>query len=186
MGLLQAELQGEDAQKSLGQIDELIGQSIDTSRSLTLELSPPILQEQKLSRIMAWLASWMKERHGLVIELEMETATATAPIAEDVRILLFQAVREVLFNVVKHAGVQRAHVRVTHPGGDHVQITVADSGIGFDPSSCANRSSTNTGFGLFNIKKRLQLIDGRLEVRSASGKGTCVTLKAPYQQARQL
>ena len=80
------------------------------SRSLTSELSHPALSEPDLRAALEWLAAWMKEKHGL--EVEVNAAQAVSVEAEETRIMLVQAVRELLFNVAKHAGVKRAQVRL--------------------------------------------------------------------------
>jgi len=156
------------------EIQQLLTESIEASRSLTAELSPPILHEGGLEAGLGWLALWMREKHGLAVTLSVEEDVA--PAAEDVSILLFESVRELLFNVVKHAKVRSATVRVRPVKAQMVEITVSDEGVGFDPASL---KFAREGFGLFSIRERLDLVGGRLEIHSTPRHGTTMTLLAP-------
>jgi signal transduction histidine kinase len=104
----------------------------------------------------------------------------TLAICKDVAVLLFQTVRELLVNVVKHAQAQKVTVAIGRNGGN-VQITVEDDGVGFDPSDISSRWNRNGGFGLFSIRERLGHLGGQLKVRSKSGHGTRVSLVAPLK-----
>ncbi|MCE5279330.1 MAG: PAS domain S-box protein [Planctomycetaceae bacterium] len=157
-------------------IDELVSESIQTSRSLTAELSPPILYEGGLVAALEWLARWMQDKHALTVDIE---APQVAPeLCEEVTVLLFQATRELLFNIVKHAGVSSAAVKVTRSDGT-VTIHVADQGNGFDADALRAQGRTAGGFGLFSISERIDLLGGRMEVDSAPRQGSRFTLTAP-------
>jgi len=162
--------------KEAEQVGELIAESLGASRALTAELSPPILYTRGLVAALQWLARWMYERQGLTVGLE--AVGEVDPLAEDVTVLLFQATRELLFNIVKHAGVKAAHVQVAQLDG-WVRITVEDYGGGFDPSHLRVEGGSSGGFGLFSIRERLDLLGGKLEMQSAPGRGSRFTLVAP-------
>jgi PAS domain S-box-containing protein len=162
--------------KEAGELSELIADSIETSRSLTAELSPPVLKSG-LVPALEWLARWMRDRHGLVIELD--ASVQTEPLAENVKVLLFQAARELLFNVVKHAGVKAARMIVSRD--DHrVVVTVEDKGRGFDPARQPGDTGQTGGLGLFAIAERLELLGGLLRIDSAPGQGSRLTLTVPF------
>jgi signal transduction histidine kinase len=93
------------------------------------------------------------------------------------RTILFRAVRELLINVAKHAGVHRAMVRISE-SENHVTIVVEDNGAGFDPRVLRSSSMTR-GFGLFSIRERLDYLGGKLEIQSRRGKKTTVTITMP-------
>ncbi|MEW6750083.1 MAG: PAS domain-containing protein, partial [Candidatus Latescibacterota bacterium] len=153
---------GPEPQGSLEQVRELVNESIQVSRSLTAELSPPILHEAGLSAGLSWLARWMRDKHGLEVELDLDRQAD--PRREDVRVLLFEATRELLLNVVKHAGVTRARVRLAPLAGEEVEVVVSDQGAGFDPAALPGAGPAGGGFGLFSIRERLALLGGRLEI----------------------
>jgi len=164
-----------DVAESLNEIGELIGQTIESSRSLTFELSPPVLYELGFEPAVEWLVRHTRRRHGLSTDFKSDGRPK--PLDHDVRVLLFQAVRELLVNVVKHAKATSVTVS-TRRVGDKIQVSVADDGVGFDISELSSQGYKTGGFGLFNIRERLGQIGGRLNVESKPGLGTKVTLVA--------
>ena len=111
-------------------LDMLLGQCIDESRSVTMELSPPVLYDAGLASALEWLARQMQLNYGLLVEVEADVKAE--PEAEDIKVLLFQSVRELLFNVVKHAGAQNASVKMSLTPDQQVRIDVVDKGAGFN------------------------------------------------------
>jgi signal transduction histidine kinase/ActR/RegA family two-component response regulator len=164
----------------LTKVNELLDQSIAAARSLTAELAPPILYDGTMNDALRWLVRWMQEKHDFTVALEGDERI---DVPLDTRLLLFQAVRELLFNAVKHAAVDRARVRLERADRAFVRVTVADEGRGFDPLHSAAHEKSTGGFGLFNIRERLEWIGGRLEIDSAPGRGTRVAAWAPLQSA---
>jgi PAS domain S-box-containing protein len=163
--------------QAAGEIEHLLDECISSARLLTSELSPTVLQEAGLGPGLVWLARWMADRHGLHVDLDIRGSLP--PLGEDVKVLLFESVRELLFNAVKHAQVASARVIVSgDPNGD-VRITVSDRGRGFDPNALRNASESGRAFGLFSIRERLELLGGRMDINSAPGDGSRFTLTTP-------
>jgi PAS domain S-box-containing protein len=160
-----------------GELQELIEQSIECSRTLTGELSPPILHHGGLVPALEWLAGWMREKHGMTIDLQTEKDADLE--SEDMKILLFQSVRELLLNAVKHAQVNTAQVSLRRISGA-MELMVSDQGVGFDPQAAIPHTG-RAGFGLFSIRERLDLLGGTLEVESAPGQGSRFRLLAPLE-----
>ena len=165
-----------DMQRDVTVAGDLIAESIRTSRQLTAELNPPILYEGGLAPALESLARWMRERHGLLVELKIRDRIEHP--AQEMTVLLYQATRELLFNVVKHAGVKHAILEAKDEGDDLV-ISVADDGSGFEPSTLRAEGGTDGGFGLVSIRERLALLGGTLEIQSAPNQGCRFTLVAP-------
>ena len=163
------------------EITALLEEAIEHARSLTRDLSPPILTAGGLLPALDWLAHWMEEKHHLKVDLRLDETAV--PDAEDLTILLFQSVRELLFNVVKHAKVATARVEMARRDGQ-VEILVTDTGVGFDPAFLRVEGGVVGGFGLFSIRQRMELLGGRLEIESTPGQGSRFTLRAPLQPAR--
>jgi PAS domain S-box-containing protein len=158
-------------------VDQLLTEAIRMSRSLSAELSPPVLHVNGLSAGLEWLQRSMRERHDFHVDLDLE---GNPDLPEDVRVLLFESVRELMFNAAKHAGVSRARVGLRAPGaGGDLAITISDEGAGFDPGS-VTAAADGGGFGLFSIRERTELIGGRFEVASAPGRGSCFTIRLPH------
>jgi PAS domain S-box-containing protein len=166
----------QDAQSATAQITELIDEAIETSRSLTAQLSPPILTQGGLIAGMEWLARWMHDKHGLSVNLQIHEIVESP--SENLTIFLFHATRELLFNVIKHSEVMTARVEVIKLDGN-IQIEVADDGVGFDPNKLDSTDDLS-GIGLFGIRERLRMLGGRLEIDSSPGRGSRFRLIAPY------
>lgn len=165
-----------DFPRGVADLSSLLDEAIATSRSLTAELSPPILREGGLVPSLQWLARSMDEKYGL--EVELAAPETMAPISEDLTVLLFQSARELLFNVVKHAGVKSAKVEVCQEE-DRVTVSVVDRGVGFDPDASAREGKLSGGFGIFSISERLRALEGAMEIGSAPGQGSRFTVIAP-------
>ncbi len=163
--------------ETLNEIHDLISQAIESTRHLTFELSPPVLYELGFEAAIDWLVRQMKERHG--IAAEFKTDGKPKLLEDNIKVFLFQAVRELLVNVAKHAKAQKVSVSVQKVKGE-IQVSVEDDGIGFDVSGTAGVGESGTrGFGLFSIRERLGYIGGRVNIESGLGRGTCVVLVAP-------
>jgi PAS domain S-box-containing protein len=162
---------------SIRQAQHLLAESIRACRSMTVELSPPILHTG-LPAALNWLVKSVHGTHGLHVTLDLQAPVD--PGRDDLRIVLFQATRELLFNVVKHAGVKEASVTLSSLEPDQLCLVVSDRGRGFVVEQVADPSAQG-GFGLFSIRERLALLGGCLELRSAPGQGVCVTMVAPMQ-----
>ena len=166
-----SERQGQAAR----QTDELLGEAMQVSRSLSVELSPPALREGGLSEALGWLGEQMRERHGLAVQVDAEPGAE--PQADELQALLLQGVRELLFNVVKHADTDRATVRMRRVG-EEVEIVVADEGRGFAAAAAPRGEGS---FGLGTLRGRLRILGGNLEMHSAPGEGTRVTIRVPLR-----
>lgn len=175
--VLRRRLPDESLHPTVGQIEALLKEAIDASRSLTVELSPPILYDAGLLAGLEWLGRQMEEKHGLSVEVQGDRDAE--PPSEDLRFLLFQVVRELLFNVVKHAQMERATVRLWRKNPEEIGILVADEGPGFDPAALGRNPPS--GFGLLDIRERLKWVGGRLEIDSAAGGGARLAVIVPCQ-----
>jgi PAS domain S-box-containing protein len=164
---------------ALGNAYDLVSQSLETSRTLSAELSPPVLYMHGLTEAFHWLARWMEKTHKLPVDLHAETKAE--PLQEELKILLFQSVRELLFNVIKHAGANSARVEMRQQD-EHIVIVVSDKGKGFDPERLwKNDRAADKSYGLFNIRERLLLLGGDFEIQSRPGDGTAVRISVPQQ-----
>ncbi|MEZ4435591.1 MAG: CheR family methyltransferase, partial [bacterium] len=155
-----------------------VAQAIETTRQLTVSLSPPILKMEGLADALGWLQRQMLDLHGLDVHIE-QAERVQIPDA-DLRVLLFQAVRELLFNVIKHAGVNEATVSLVGDA-ESCRITVSDGGAGFDVGVMHSAGKRSTHFGLNSIAERLRLVGGRLELESSPGGGTRAVIHAPLR-----
>lgn len=165
------------AREAIGRVDSLLSECIAESRSLTVQLCPPVLHEAGLGAGIEWLGRHMEQTCNLNVEIDVDTRAE--PESEEIRILLFEAVRELLFNVVKHAATLRARVMMELTPDDEVCMTVSDEGAGWSKSEAKLDGGVSSGFGLFSIRERLELMGGRLEVETAPGRGSRVSICVP-------
>lgn len=162
--------------EQLKEVREHVEQAIKYTRSLTFELSPPILYDLGLESALEWLTEQLKEQRG--INCIFEADSSFKPVSDEIRIVLFSAVRELLMNVTKHAQATIAKITMRRVN-DNITIHVADNGIGFTVSKMNFYLDENKGFGLFSIRERLRHLGGQMDVRSGRGRGTRVILTAP-------
>ncbi|WP_342350047.1 PAS domain S-box protein [uncultured Nitrospira sp.] len=164
-----------ETEVAIQDLREILQQALSYSRTTIAELSPPNFHEAGLPMALKWLTERM-EKHGLGVEIH--TSDQTIHLSENRVILLFQSVRELLLNVLKHAGVQKASVRmVVEPDGE-VCIAVEDRGTGLD-ADAMQRAKDPGHLGLFAVQERMEAMGGRVEVLSVPGEGTCVKLLLP-------
>ena len=171
------------ADRHLDEVRGLIEESIAFTRSLTFELSSPLLYTVGLEAAVERLAEQMQGRHG--VQIQVVDDGKPKPLDEDMLVLFFQSVRELLMNAVKHANATRVTVTLAR-GETDVTARVEDDGVGFDPSAVGFPVSgigevgdPTDGFGLFSIRERLGHLGGRLEVQSVRDRGTVAVLTAP-------
>lgn len=157
---------------------ELIKSAIRASRSLTMDLYPPILLDAGLMPGLRWLADWIKDNYGLIVEISGGDALE---VPEPLGIIIFQTIRELLFNVTKHAKSDIAFVHLDRNGEQMLHIVVEDHGIGF-PENSDVFSMPSSGLGLFHLRERLGSIGGLLEVKSVAGQGATVLVSVPMMK----
>jgi signal transduction histidine kinase len=208
LDLLRQDLGGEGQAERVGDIDEILtwtGQAITATRNLAVDLAPPVLEGESLIDALGWLQSQMQEMHGFTVHIEENLEEGLGEgrrrtVGEEMRVLLFQVVRELLFNAVKYAETGEATVRIEHPPEPEdppetedppdtedppetrapLTIHVIDDGAGFDPDEALEDSGPSAGgMGLQRSRERLELLGGRLHVDTAPGKGTRVTIYMP-------
>ena len=160
----------------LGEVRELIDRTVSDTRSLTFDLSPPVLYELGLEAAIEWLAERMRDRHGLDVVVERDGAPLQT--SDDIGGLVFRAVRELLLNVVKHAGADTARIAL-HGDRKKVRISVEDNGDGFALDKTQATGDGEGGFGLYNIRQLVEHLGGRLDITTEPGKGTHAILEVP-------
>ncbi len=175
---LRNELHDPNLIRQIKEIKELVKQTIQDTRSLTFELSPPVLYELGLVAAIDWLAEQFQLKHNL--KCTVETDRKPKPLSQDIEIVLFRSVRELLINTVKHARAGKIKITV-RANKKNIRIRVTDDGIGFSPETKTARAYKDQQFGLFNITERIRHLGGTLEVDSQRGKGTMVSLVAPLK-----
>ena len=169
---------------SLDGVCARIDEAIKDAHSLTFELSNPALYDLSFkAAIDLWLLEKIQKKHG--IKCTVIAGEQAVPLDENSKVVLFRALRELAVNVVKHAKATVLTVTVEKLENS-VQITCKDDGLGFTPPEEGALPRDVGGFGLFNIKERLEYLGGSMKLQSAPGRGTLVTLSLPAAAAKPL
>jgi PAS domain S-box-containing protein len=156
------------------EIGALLDDAIQNTRTLTFELSTPILYDLGLVAAVEWLCERVEAQHGL--QFELHAPAAPLDLDTDLRVLLFRGVRELLHNIVKHARATRVWIRI-QVGRGRIRVVVEDDGVGFPEGFGA---SASTGFGLFAIRERITALGGTFRVGRRRGGGASVLQSIPF------
>jgi len=163
--------------------EQVLADAALQTRTLMLELAPPGLHESGLLEALRWLAERVSKQQRLLVAVEDDGNLK--PLEDQVTVLLFQTVRELLQNVVKHARSKRATVRCA-VNSDVLSLDVIDPGVGFEVQSINRLPTRQGGFGLFNIRERLKLMGGSIDIHSIVGEGTTVRIRVPLKSQHGL
>jgi len=165
------------------ELEQVLADTTLQTRTLMLELAPPGLHENGLVEALRWLADRVRQQQRLIVTVEDDGSPK--PLEDPVCVLLFQTVRELLQNVVKHARSKRATVRCGTQN-DQFMIDVIDPGVGFEVQGIDRLPTRQGGFGLFNIRERLKLMGGNIDIHSVVGEGTTVRIRVPLKTQHRL
>lgn len=161
----------------LAGIRDLVEQAIATTRTLTFELCSPILYEFGLAPALAQLVTQFESQHGIRSQFD-EQGTATK-LEQSMEVLLYQAIRELLHNVRKHAEAERVQLLLCW-SEDELEIQVEDNGRGLGRDDV----TTPSGFGLFSVQERLEHLGGSFFLESQAGEGTKAVLRVPLTETK--
>lgn len=160
-----------EVRELLAEARELADDAMAHTRELSAQVSPPILQDLGLAEALEWLLSRTEQRFGIRTRLLPSDAWQQIhPRAHDP---IFQSVRELVTNAVKHAHASELVVSAHEAANERVDVTVRDDGRGFI------RSRTGAGFGLLSIERRMACLGAQLYIESARERGTCASLRLP-------
>ena len=173
------------------QVDELralLAESVTQTRTLSFELSPPVLYELGLEAALQWLTEQKSRDAGKLprrpgkpaLAIEFRDDGSEKPLSQPVQILIFQAVRELLANVIRHASAAWARVSIIREDGE-VVVSVEDDGVGFELGALHLKPGRTSGFGLVSVRERLSHVGGQLTLDNRPGGGAKVTLVVPLR-----
>jgi PAS domain S-box-containing protein len=178
MGIQSLDGLDDEARKwEIGNLTKLMDEVIANSRSLSIDLSPPVLCEP-LGCALEWLClTWMREKHHLCVHTDIDLSLDAS--SEEIRSIVFYSVRELLFNVVKHSTEMDAFVEMVPYGKDQLKVTVRDHGLGFDLEGSDPKKQKATGFGLMGLRERLEMLGVNFTLHSQPNQGVEAVIIAP-------
>lgn len=175
-GILCENLSSREHVDSCARIIELIGQAMKDVWSLTYEIYPPMLYEVGIGAALEWLINQFQNTHDIIFEYE--DSIPSVQLAMEVRGFLFQAVRELLINAVKHS--KATSVKISdYLSESELVLSVKDNGVGFDQHEYQSGISAVGKFGLFSIRERVKRLGGEVAIDSEKGHGSMITLSLP-------
>ena len=164
---------------SLQEVEETLSQTTDQVRNMTYELDSPVLRRLGLDEALDDLCGHMASQFGIRLLYESEGNISTS--AKGMEVVLYDGVRELLHNVVKHARAQGTVVRASRLD-DHIRIIVEDDGVGFDPSCIESSFTRNGGFGLYRLQERIERLGGTFQLVTRKSGGTRAIIEVPIAQ----
>ena len=164
----------------LGEATHTVREVQSIAQRVIADLSPPGLYELGLEPALKWLMVYMRSRDNFQVELSVPPDDSAIDL--DLRVLVFKVIRELLRNVVKHAGVKSAKVTVTHSPGE-LRVVVEDHGVGFEWQLSLFEPRAH-GFGLWSVADRVREAAGEMTVDTGPGRGCRVTVVFPMGEAR--
>lgn len=182
MQLQMKSTQGDD--DTSGIVLGLMDEAIEAARSVANELGRPDPRDLPLPIAIGWLARSFSKYH--FFDVTVEAPNQWPQMSGAATIVLFNAVRELLFNTERHSGVREASVHLEVPDDDSVRIVVSDKGRGFDPSTADDDSSDHSGSGLICIREQLSVLGGTLRIEAAPGRGARLVVTIPATTATDI
>ena len=158
-----------------------LSEALEQIRTLTFELSPPVLYDYGLEAALEWLSENIEDRYGLSVAFQVRGEPGV--IGENLRVVLYRSVRELLINAVKHARAERVQILVEHRDSQ-VNIMVEDDGVGLRAKQ--EVWDSGKGFGLFGVRERLKTLGGVMEIDSSPNRGTRIVLTAPISNFEEI
>lgn len=177
--LLEDEVKPEN-KAALAALRNLVDKAMETTISVALELNPPVLRNEGLDAALRWLVMHMEEQHDL--EIHYVISGDLSGIRGTIRSLVVQVVRELLYNVERHAGTRKADFTAVMKDGN-LRIVVEDKGVGFVPELTTGSHPGTMAVGLSSIRERVQLFGGRMDIESRPGAGARMTVIMPQTPA---
>jgi len=161
---------------SINEASSLAVHTLETARSLSLELRPAMLDDLGLVSALRWEIDRYEQRTGQTIHFEADLADAA--LQPELEITLYRIIAEALTNVARHAHANHIRVYLRVESG-RALAGVEDDGAGFDASSWLNSPAERHSLGLVSMRERAGLLGGKLEVISRPGHGTKVHVELP-------
>ncbi len=154
--------------KEINEAHTFIDQAFEASRSLTAQLSPPALYEEGLVQALKLLAE--KIEHQYKVKVNLNISNIAEPQEDSLKIIIYQCVQELLFNVIKYARVSSCSLTMKTSYNGNIEVIVKDQGVGFNTKDMEKK--TSGGYGLFSIRERIKSLGGEFRIASALGEGT--------------
>jgi signal transduction histidine kinase len=177
--LLRSKPYDDDSRRAIDEAQQLLVQAIRETRSLMTDISNPVLYDMGLRVAVQSLTEEVTARKGISVSCSFGGRLVN--LGQDLEVMIFQLVKELVQNIVKHSGASKASIRIVEERND-INVVVADDGLGFDAGK-VGAVGLDGGFGLFSIRERVKSYNGKIKIESEPGKGSEVTVMLPKKAA---
>lgn len=171
----------QDVASRLDRTLDILSTTIDDLRSLTFEISSPLLYEFGLEAAIENLAENIQSQFG--VEISVCDDGQDKPLDSDVTVLVFKTLQELIRNVVKHSKAHHAKISFRRVKNTML-VVIDDDGRGFQVPKTYQDEKMRTGLGLFTVKERIRQMNGHMVIHSAPGEGTCITISVPLAKRK--
>jgi len=159
----------EKAKEELVSLKGFLRSSLSDVRKIIYDLRPMSLDDLGLvPTLQRYISNYIEENNILVDFMVLGNQKALKPVVE---LAAFRIVQESLTNIKKHSGAGNANIRVEFTN-DQVNLLISDDGKGFDKKKVWGAKEEDAGYGLLNMKERVELLNGKFDIKTAHGKGT--------------
>jgi signal transduction histidine kinase len=173
LGVAARESESDPLSARIAILRELIAEALEEVRSMSHTMYPRVLDDLGLVPALEWLARQTHDQEALDVRVVADDPSPCVP--SELASVLYRVAQEALRNASRHADARNVQIRVSCTS-DRATLEVHDDGRGFDVRQAEER---RPGMGLFSMRERVALVDGRLEVTSAPGRGTRVVATVP-------
>ena len=151
--------------------------AVEEVRRIQKNLRPPTLDDLGLLATISWFC---REFEGVYsdIRIEREVDVEEENVPDPLKIVIYRVMQEALNNVAKHSRTKAVRLALRKNDG-RIEMQIQDNGVGFDPKEVFSRNESERGFGLFSMKERTELSEGRFSVEAARGTGTTILASWP-------
>jgi signal transduction histidine kinase len=170
---------GDRLEKSITIVERAVGQV----RSLSLALRPSMLDDLGLPAALRWFVDRQAQQGGFDVDFQVDDFEER--LDPNIETACFRVAQEALTNIMRHAEAGMVQVRVSNFGGE-MQMLVEDDGVGFDVPAALERAGLGESLGILGMRERVQLLGGKLELKSWPGKGTKLLARFPITPTKPL
>jgi len=171
-------ISNQDLLPSLKKMKAQLLKIIQETKNLTFDLSPPVLYDFGFKEALKVLAETIENKHHIIVETYFEGEMDA--LRDEIKIILYRNLKELIHNTVKHAEAEKITISLKN-SDSWLYVELRDNGIGFDAVNYMEETSSHDGFGLFDIKEKLNHLNGSLVIDSAPGEGTFISMQVPLQ-----
>ncbi len=173
----------EEVPEELEQVEQMSMRVTEEIRHVLFKLRPLALESQGLAAALNQLAEKMQRTYRQAVSVRVAPGVEKA-LDDHQQGVLFYLIEEAVNNARKYANAELISVELMK-GDNVIVVRIADNGVGFDLDAVQTDYDKRSSFGMVNMRERAELLDGTLDIQSAVGRGTIITVTIPLGEVRR-